>query len=103
MNSMMRHDYEKGAVYNAPSRESIYKQIMYFGLGPDWEYDYEEFVKADEAGREQAAEAYAMYPPTRNYVEFSEEFKPGLPPIILEDDDVKEIRVGKNGKVTIIR
>ena len=32
MNSMMRHDYEKGAVFNAPSREGIYKRIMQYNL-----------------------------------------------------------------------
>ena len=102
INSLMASDYEKGAVFNAPSREAIYKSIMRWGVGVDWEYDYEGFVKADEAGRKQAAEAYAMYPPTRSYVERRENFEPGLPPIMI-DDSVREIRVTKDGKVTLIR
>ncbi len=101
MNSMMRHDYEKGAVFNAPGREAIYKRIMQWGIGDGWEYDYEAFVAADEAGRKQAADAYAEYPPTRSYVK-GDDMEPGLPPILI-DESVKEIRITKDGKVTLIR
>ena len=58
-NSMMRMDYAPGAVFNAPSREAIYRHIMRLGLGEDWTFDYETFVEADKAGRQQAAEAYS--------------------------------------------
>ena len=44
--------------FNAPSREAIYKHIMKLSEGPDWIYDYETFVAADAAGREQAAAKY---------------------------------------------
>ena len=60
-NSIMRNN---DAPFNAPCRELIYKQIMKWGIGDDWEYDYEEFVAADEAGRRQAAEYYAANPPS---------------------------------------
>ena len=33
--------------FNAPSREAIYKAVMTLSEGPDWKYDYEEFVKYD--------------------------------------------------------
>ncbi len=101
MNSMMRYDFDKGAVFNAPGREAIYKRIMQWGIGNGWEYDYEAFVAADEAGRKQAADAYAEYPPTRSYVK-GDDMEPGLPPILV-DESVKEIRITKDGKVTLIR
>ena len=47
--------------FNAPSREAIYKQIMQLSEGPEWAYDYETFVAADSAGREQAAEKYKIW------------------------------------------
>ena len=106
MNSMMRSDYRKGAVFNATSRELIYKNIMRWGSS-NWTYDYESFVAADEAGRKQAAEAYEAYPPSKSPSvirnESDEEgFLPGLPPIVT-DEPVREIRVSIDGKVTLIR
>ena len=103
---MMRSDYKKGAVYNATSRELIYKNIMRWGSS-NWTYDYETFVAADEAGRKQAAEAYAAYPPSKSPSvirnESDEEgFLPGLPPVVT-DGPVREIRISKEGKVTLIR
>lgn len=62
-NSIMRYDSQPGAVFNAPSREAIYMNIMRWGADDNWQYDYETFVEADAAGRQQAAEAYAKYPP----------------------------------------
>ena len=35
--------------FNAPSREAIYKRVMQLALGSPWQYDYEEFVKFDQA------------------------------------------------------
>lgn len=45
-NSMMRDSYN-GYGFNAPSREAIYYRIHRIAYGPEWEYDYEEFVKYD--------------------------------------------------------
>lgn len=47
-NSMMRYNI---SWFNAPSREMIYKAVMYRSEGSDWEYNYEDFVKFDEAAR----------------------------------------------------
>lgn len=43
-NSMMNHNI---SWFNAPSREAIYKAVMTLSEGPEWTYDYEEFVKFD--------------------------------------------------------
>ena len=100
MNSLMNSHGRKGAVFNAPSREAIYKNIMHWSAGPDWTYDYEEFVKADEAGRKQAVEYAAT---TRSFVADENGAERGLPPIYLDDDSVKEIRVTNDGTITLIR
>lgn len=100
-NSIMRIDYAPGAVFNAPSREAIYRHIMRLGVGEDWTFDYETFVEADKAGREQAAEAYSTYINSRTKAA-AKEYAPGLPPILI-DHDVREVRVSKNGEVTIVR
>ena len=99
--SMMRKDYAPGAVFNAPSREAIYRHIMRMGAGDDWVFDYETFVEADKAGREQAAEAYSTYMNTRSCIAV-ENHEPGLPPILI-DHDVKEVQVSRSGEVTIVR
>ena len=39
--------------FNAPCREAIYKRIMAYSEGESWTYDYETFVEADAAGRQQ--------------------------------------------------
>ena len=49
--SMMRDHHVKDAVFNAPSREQIYKQIMKYSEGYDWVYDYEAFVAYDAINR----------------------------------------------------
>ena len=100
-NSMMRMDYAPGAVFNAPSREAIYRHIMRLGLGEDWTFDYDTFVEADAAGRKQAAAAYSEYISTRSSIAI-DNFEPGLPPIFVEDG-VKEICVSKEGKVSFVR
>ena len=46
---------EECYVFNAPSREAIYKRIMQLSEGESWKYDYEEFVKYDEINRKTAA------------------------------------------------
>ena len=43
--------YNDGGLFNAPSREAIYKRAMKLAYGDSWTYDYEEFVKFDEPGR----------------------------------------------------
>lgn len=53
-NSMMRYNI---SWFNAPSREMIYKAVMYRSEGSDWEYDYEDFVKFDEAARKSGKAA----------------------------------------------
>lgn len=100
-NSMMRMDYAPGAVFNAPSREAIYRHIMRMGIGEDWTFDYDTFVEADAAGRKQAAAAYSEYLSTRSSIAINN-FEPGLPPIFVEDG-VKEICVSKEGKVSFVR
>jgi len=100
-NSMMRMDYAPGAVFNAPSREAIYRHIMRMGIGEDWTFDYDTFVEADAAGRKQAAAAYSEYLSTRSSIAI-DNFEPGLPPIFVEDG-VKEIIVSKEGKVSFVR
>lgn len=44
-NSIMR--FNQG-MFNAPSREVIYKRIHKLALGKDWQYDYETFVEYDQ-------------------------------------------------------
>lgn len=46
VNSMMNASYN-GYGFNAPSREAIYHRIHKIAFGPEWEYDYEEFVAYD--------------------------------------------------------
>jgi hypothetical protein len=53
-NSMMRYN---DIPFNAPSREAIYKFVMQESEGPDWQYDYETFVKFDEKGLQQFTDA----------------------------------------------
>ena len=46
-------------MFNAPSREVIYKRIHKLALGKDWQYDYESFVEYDQKNiaAEKAAQA----------------------------------------------
>ena len=37
--------------YNAPSREAIYYRIHKLAYGPEWEYNYEDFVKWDQGAK----------------------------------------------------
>ena len=86
-NSMMRHN---NCPFNAPSREQIYKNIMKWSVGNGWTYDYETFVAADEAGRQQAAgRLKAPAKPT----EASEDH---IPPLTI-DDSVKEVSFPVSG------
>ena len=100
-NSLMNNHSIEGAVFNAPSREAIYKSIMYWGIGADWEYDYEAFVAIDAAGREQAVSA----PATKHSSGSSDsryDFEPGLPPLFF-DGPVRDVSISSDGSITIIR
>lgn len=44
--SIMNNDAD--GIFNAPSREAIYKRIHRLAFGKDWQYDYEEFVEYDQ-------------------------------------------------------
>ena len=57
-NSIMR--YNQG-MFNAPSREVIYKRIHKLALSKDWQYDYETFVEYDQ--KNIAAEKAALSAP----------------------------------------
>lgn len=46
-NSIMRSS--SWGVFNAPSREAIYKRIHQIAYGQDWEYNFEDFVEWDKA------------------------------------------------------
>lgn len=50
-NSTMCHNYDND-IFNAPSREAIYKRVMKFSEGESWTYDYETFVSFDTPARE---------------------------------------------------
>ena len=50
-------------MFNAPSREAIYKRIHRLAFGKDWQYDYETFVEYDQKNiaAEKAAHTEPMY------------------------------------------
>jgi len=70
-----------GFPFNAPSREQIYKRIMQLSEGEDWKYDYEEFVKFDENGRNTASRS-AIKPLTE--AERKEYIKNHRPPTFIK-------------------
>jgi hypothetical protein len=88
--------------FNAPSREQIYKFIMQYSEGDNWVYNYEEFVKADERGRMEAAEELGPWnSPRRNAkMQTREEFH--CPPITI-DKTVKAVGMDKDGHVIIVK
>ena len=57
-NSTMCHNYDND-VFNAPSREAIYKRVMKLSEGSSWNYDYETFVSFDTPAREAYSKARA--------------------------------------------
>ena len=67
--------------FNAPSRAQIYTRIMKLSEGQDWQFDYETFVKWDQAHPTKLSAA----PATRsNYVEIvDDENASHVPPVIL--------------------
>lgn len=60
--SMMRHNTHG---FNVPSREAIYKRVMKSGLGDEWIYDYDEFVRFDQAHLPQPTVEQLYAPITR--------------------------------------
>ena len=58
-NSIMQYGM---GMFNAPSREAIYKRIHRLAFGKDWQYDYETFVEYDQKNiaAEKAAQAAPM-------------------------------------------
>ena len=67
--------------FNAPSRAQIYTRIMKLSEGQDWQFDYETFVKWDQAYPTKQSTS----PATRaNYVEVDEaENEICVPPVII--------------------
>ncbi len=55
------HNDAVGAMFNAPSREAIYKRINRLAFGEEWQYDYETFVEYDQ--KNTAAEKAAQTAP----------------------------------------
>ena len=81
-NSVMRtNSLNKNNFFNAPSRAQIYTRIMKLSEGQDWQFDYETFVKWDQAHPTKMSVA----PRTRsNYVEVDDsENESHVPPVIL--------------------
>ena len=78
--SIMNQHHVYGT-FNAPSRAQIYTRIMKLSEGQDWQFDYEEFVKWDQAHPTKMSAA----PATRsNYVEADDAEDGGhVPPVIL--------------------
>lgn len=64
--------------FNAPSREAIYYRIHKLAYGPDWEYDYEEFVKWDEKNRNKEQTRGVPY-----RLDIPEDFQPTHPPVVI--------------------
>lgn len=75
--SIMRHNIYG---FNAPSREAIYYRIHKLAYGPQWEYDYEDFVEYDAINRGATTKSAV-----RNYVE-KNDFVPLAPPVIIKGD-----------------
>ena len=66
--SIMNNDAD--GIFNAPSREAIYKRIHRLAFGKDWQYDYEKFVEYDQ--KNIAAEKAAGTTSVNNCVPFAE-------------------------------
>ena len=98
-NSMMRYN---NCPFNAPSREQIYKRIMKYSEGDNWEYNYETFVSYDEGGRIQAAEAFSKNAESSVSKRSPEYIVMDYPPLVI-DKDVKVVGVDINRKAQIKR
>ena len=65
--------------FNAPSREAIWYRMHKLAYGPEWEYDYEEFVTYDAVNRASTAAAISRRK-AANYVEKA--YVPTAPPVV---------------------
>ena len=72
--------------FNAPSREAIWYRAHKLAYGPDWEYNYEDFVKYDEINRGSAT---AVSKVRANYVMQSQ---PPLEPPVIHNYSWREVR-----------
>lgn len=96
-NSIMRYNEP---IFNAPSREAIYKRAMKLAYGENWKYDYEEFVKFDEKSRNAASRA-VFKPLTEE--EQKEYIKNHRPPRFIKGTWRDAIKNGKNNIVVPYR
>lgn len=96
-NSIMRYNEP---IFNAPSREAIYKRAMKLAYGEDWQYDYEEFVKFDENSR-NANSRSAIKPLTE--AEQKEYIKNHRPPRFFKGTWRDAIKKGKSQIVVPFR
>ena len=55
--------------FNAPSREAIYYRIHKLAYGPEWQYDYEEFVRWDQGSKNIRPSAPRQIPSATNVYE----------------------------------
>ena len=65
-NSMMRYN---DSLFNAPSREQIYKTVMQMSEGSSWTYDYEDFVEFDAVSLNAATTRSLRQAPSAAQVE----------------------------------
>lgn len=81
--------------FNAPSRELIYKAVMMRSEGDSWlnTYDYEDFVKFDEAAREEYANSRSVFPQTTDE-ELCEMNARHRPPTFIEGSWRDELKKG---------
>ena len=77
-NSIMRSSIGD-AVFNAPSREAIYKRIMKLAYGDSWQYDYEKFVEYDAINRSSVPKLLRRV----NTPVIPKDYKPLPPPVIV--------------------
>ena len=80
--SVMNSNYgNQNNYFNAPSRAQIYTRIMKLSEGQDWQFDYETFVKWDQAHPTK----FSTAPVTKsNYVEIDDTENEGhVPPVIV--------------------
>ena len=76
--------YHNTGGFNAPSREAIYKRVMYLANGRSWTYDYETFVEFDQACAAMAPTAEPA--PARHTVFPEADFIPLAEPRIIVVD-----------------
>lgn len=68
--------------FNAPSREAIYTRLNKLYYGDSWQYDYDEFVKSDEAARNRVRINTANSVPKA----LRKPFVPLAPPVLIMNE-----------------